>query len=73
MKVMPHRQYKDMMDGIRRITLCNRKFFKKIFPVVGDSTYKLKVHPETTPSQQLTPAPQPTPAPRPSKMQDPGI
>ena len=44
MKVMPHRQYKVMIDGIRRITLGNRKFFKKIFPVVGDPTYKPKVH-----------------------------
>ena len=34
MKVMPHRQYKVMIDGIRRITLGNRKFFKKIYPVV---------------------------------------
>ena len=64
MEVLPHRQYKVMVDGSRRITLRNRKFLRKFIPVKGDPTYKLNV-PQATPLlTQPAPLPiQPVPAP----------
>ena len=47
MEVLPHRQYKVMVEENRRITLRNLKFLRKFIPVIGDPNYKLNI-PQTS-------------------------
>ena len=38
-EVLPHRQYRVVLDGSRRITLRNRKFLRKVKPNISDPTH----------------------------------
>ena len=38
-EVLPHRQYRVVLDGSRRITLRNRKFLRKVKPIISDPTH----------------------------------
>ena len=50
-EVLPHRQYKVVVDGSRRITLRNRKFLRKTSPITCVTTYPDSVVSQSTDTQ----------------------
>jgi hypothetical protein len=65
---LPHRQYRVIVDGSRRVTLRNRRFLKQIHPLCRRSIY-----PEGAPAEErpVINPPQPTSTPPPSDQQPP--
>ena len=56
-KVMPHRQYKVLLDGSNRVTLRNRRFLRKIIPSTHDKSTFLK---HRNPTNASLPYPRPS-------------
>ena len=63
-ETLPHRQYRVVVDGSRRITLRNRRFLKKILPVcrkAQENSYDhLTASPPTTTTENVPRTPDPS-------------
>ena len=59
-EAMPHRQYRVVVDGSRRVTLRNRRFLRKIDPVCRQPRDILAGLPRTEPLELHCPTPAPT-------------